>query len=1124
MRPLGGTHRLFRYRALLQIPFIAVLLFPALASARVGMQEETSRLAERRPTLFHVVRGAAKCLAFVPGSAADAEIFVESSAPDLAFEVRAPDLHRIQAVSAEYPDWLPLAVPLDARGNYSLCVSARPHKQSAERVAFRADLVLFHNAAGNLRAKAETLFTSAATLSRSHQAVDVRRAVDLYRQAGSVWDAAGDREGHLLALACAAQTLLKLSKYDRAIAALNLASAIPQSDPFWDAWLANLESQVYLDRWESVAASSYSQKAQRLSRSVDDDWLRADVLADQAESEYLTHNDSATPDVGQAFALARLNGATRTLARALRCHAWIEKDQGKLTRAFALMDQARQYFHEDGDFQAELQAMATLATIQSISGDLYSALLRHTEIADLMRVAGETAHYAILEDNIGEEYELLSRVSDAIVYYEQALTEYKATGHLAGQAMAHFNLCSALKQQNSLHRALGHCEAGLAIVKTFHDPKRTAAALWERGNVEHALGDNRMAQESFRAALSLSRKVHDANFEARALLSLGEVLKDGGDAKDAGSYLREAQRESDLSGDVPLQVDAYYSIAESEFDAGHVENAKADLEKALDKVIGLRGRVANPILQASYFAQERKCQDLKVNILMREREDTPESNASASALEANESGRALSLIDSLASRNAKRDSGRHAQASKLLELHDAVERAYDQRLELLIAGAHQRDLDANANALTLAIDRLERTEDEQRASDDHSLTPAPRTLSAADIVSAGQKLHVTMIEYMLGKSQSYAWVVDNGKIASYVLPPRQQIEDAVKRWRILVTAREPREGETFDARRRRVDLADRELPSAGAKLSCILLGRFLKPEMEHLVIVPDGELALLPFAALPANGCQAAKGEFVLAHHQVQLAPSLSTFLLPREAPSVAATREDVAILADPVFDPDDPRVHQSTGPHADTAPDLHLPALPRLLGTRDEAEAIVTIAAPHRTALYLGFEANLQTLFDPTLRQYRILHLATHGIFDQRRPDFSGIVLSLVGPDGRSIPGFLNGNDIAKLDLPLDLVVLSSCSSGEGTNLSGEGVTGLDHAFFRAGAQRVVSTIWSVDDETSEELMKEFYWSILRDELDPAEALRRSQLKLLLNPRTASPYYWAGYETISVKNGPTQN
>ena len=142
----------------------------------------------------------------------------------------------------------------------------------------------------------------------------------------------------------------------------------------------------------------------------------------------------------------------------------------------------------------------------------------------------------------------------------------------------------------------------------------------------------------------------------------------------------------------------------------------------------------------------------------------------------------------------------------------------------------------------------------------------------------------------------------------------------------------------------------------------------------------------------------------------------------------------------------------------------------------------------------------------------HSILHFATHGLINSQSPDLSGIVLSLVDEEGRPREGFLQLHEIYDLKLPVDLVVLSACQTALGRNIRGEGLVGLTRGFMYAGAQRVVASLWKVDDEATSELMKHFYKSMLADGLPPAAALRSAQMELLKQKRWQSPYYWAAF------------
>ncbi|MFM7440879.1 MAG: CHAT domain-containing protein, partial [Snowella sp.] len=156
--------------------------------------------------------------------------------------------------------------------------------------------------------------------------------------------------------------------------------------------------------------------------------------------------------------------------------------------------------------------------------------------------------------------------------------------------------------------------------------------------------------------------------------------------------------------------------------------------------------------------------------------------------------------------------------------------------------------------------------------------------------------------------------------------------------------------------------------------------------------------------------------------------------------------------------------------------------------------------------------QANLPLATNPQLSQYRIIHLATHGIFNTQEPALSGIILSLVDQKGKPINGFLRLNDIFNLNLPAELVVLSACETGLGEEIKGEGLVGLTRGFMYAGTPRVLVSLWKVDDDATAEIMTRFYKLMLEKKLPPAQALRQAQLQMQNETEWKSPYYWSAF------------
>jgi CHAT domain-containing protein len=160
-----------------------------------------------------------------------------------------------------------------------------------------------------------------------------------------------------------------------------------------------------------------------------------------------------------------------------------------------------------------------------------------------------------------------------------------------------------------------------------------------------------------------------------------------------------------------------------------------------------------------------------------------------------------------------------------------------------------------------------------------------------------------------------------------------------------------------------------------------------------------------------------------------------------------------------------------------------------------------------------LDFAAGREAITSGRLRDYRILHLSTHGVADAADPKRSALVFSLVAPDGTPRPGTLSASEIAGLDMRADLVVLSACQTALGRQVAGEGLLSLTRAFLHAGAASVIASLWRVDDEATAALLTHFYRTLFRTpSLAPAAALRQAQLAIGRDSRWRSPFYWASF------------
>jgi CHAT domain-containing protein len=189
-------------------------------------------------------------------------------------------------------------------------------------------------------------------------------------------------------------------------------------------------------------------------------------------------------------------------------------------------------------------------------------------------------------------------------------------------------------------------------------------------------------------------------------------------------------------------------------------------------------------------------------------------------------------------------------------------------------------------------------------------------------------------------------------------------------------------------------------------------------------------------------------------------------------------------------------------------------PGFQPLKGAEKEA---LDVAQLLRTKPLIGSQATELAVLQQ-LPNARIIHLATHGTFNEQQPLLGGIALAQTGKDTQN-DGLLTAEEIfqlnseGKLTLNAELLVLSACNTGRG-RITGDGVIGLSRSFIAAGIPSVIVSLWAVPDAPTAELMTEFYTNLYQKKLDKAQALRMAMLKMMEKHRD-NPRAWAAFTLI---------
>lgn len=386
----------------------------------------------------------------------------------------------------------------------------------------------------------------------------------------------------------------------------------------------------------------------------------------------------------------------------------------------------------------------------------------------------------------------------------------------------------------------------------------------------------------------------------------------------------------------------------------------------------------------------------------------------------------------------------------------------------------------------------------RRANPRYASLESPHLIKPAHIAQDLLDKDTAFVEFVLSEKRSFAWIIQQDKLVSVVLPPGKEIEDLVNEYRSEFSGKI----NTLTALQ-----AMAKQKAQGQKL----YQKLFQPLDAHLttarklVIVPDGVLSYLPFETLVSD--TKAGATYLLERFAISYAPSASALAAIRSnRPGQSGEAKGLIAFGDPVYS-------KSEATNADEIA-LRSGDLKQLPYTRTEVNEIAALFPPAERRVLLGTEAQEQIVKTAPLHQYRYVHFAAHSHVDEDNPARSGIILTQ--HVNSKDDGMLQMSEVMRLKLNADLVTLSACRTGLGKLLNGEGIIGLTRAFLYAGADSVAVSLWSVNDIATASLMKSFYQN-LRQGKAKDEALREAKLELLKGPQRAwrHPYYWAAFVLV---------
>src|SRR5215510_12730524 len=585
-------------------------------------------------------------------------------------------------------------------------------------------------------------------------------------------------------------------------------------------------------------------------------------------------------------------------------------------------------------------------------GDYYNAIRDLRQAATQMETLQDRNGEAVARSALAWIYNYVGEIEQARENFRLALGTYQSLGNLRGQAIAIYGIGVTHMLASETDQALEYFDRSLELRRKVGDRSGEVLTLSAIGITYDYLGRSEKALDNLQRALELSRTLGGLNLQAHPLTKLGWAHLTLRQLDKSRDYLDQALRSYQSTGDRESETLVRYGMARVEMERGRLDEARRHIEASVEITESLRGLNSSLQLRSTYLALAQDHYQLYIEILMRLHRGDPTAGHALAALQVSERARARSLLDALAEAQIDLrggvDSQLVAEERRLQRKLNDLSTAQMRLLSRKYSPEQAATIDANVKA---TFDLLEEIRANiKRANPGYAALTQPQLVSVERIQRELLDDGTLLLEYALGEQRSHLFLVSPSRLQTFTLPPRAEIEAWARRVYDLLSARAPdSRDKTSQQRQARIAEADAELPRQAAELSRMILAPAAAQLGEkRLLIVAQGALQLIPFAALPepesgragereSEGAREREKKSdssflspshspappssrspalplpsapLLAKHEIVNLPSASTLAaLRRESAKRQPAPKTLAILADPIFDTGDERL-----------------------------------------------------------------------------------------------------------------------------------------------------------------------------------------------------------------------
>ena len=794
-----------------------------------------------------------------------------------------------------------------------------------------------------------------------------------------------------------------------------------------------------------------------------------------------------------------------------------------------------------GSRDHELKCLRLLSFVYEDQNKLKEFKELNDEAVKMARSINHKIEEARCLINIGIYHYKLNNYSEALDNYEKAIDVTKTVGNKFYESYCLNNMGAIYQSLGDYEKALDYLSRALEIDKESGEDismvlNNMGTTTRIKGLLSNKIEDFQEAKRYFEECLELTRQTGDENTEVRALNNIGTIYADLGNLTQESLYYHDALKFFQSSYEKAVTIRNYESMSQTlnniaivHFNLENYEDSTKYFQSAIDLALEIRGdqilweaylgfakvyekqkdyskamenyrasietteRIRSTImleqLKAKFLGTDKRIEAYHclINLFVRLYHEKHDKEYALEAFDYLERAKARSFLDSLELSKIDISYGADPELlSREKELMNNITDIYSKLLAAELTSEQRNNLHEELKAYEDESNALQR--EIRQKSPSYASLRYPQIISLEEAQKSLLDSKTAFFAYLIGAENSYAFTITKNDLKIFPIPSIDSIQNQVTEYLKTITDK------------------DNQYFQLGNELFNQLVFPGLSNNIKNIIFMPDDILHILPFETLITSK---EGNDWLIKDYKIAYAPSISSLreIAERKNSNRHKPRMDLLAFGDPDF---------GTLETDENGRDIFQVFFSsrsfgffRLEFSGLEISRISSLFKTKKRTVFQRKEASEEQLKSNDLDNYKIIHFATHSIIDERRPLRSSIVLRLDKDPEED--GFLQMREVYNIKLNADLVTLSSCQTGLGELLRGEGIEGINRAFFYAGSSSILMSLWPVNDEASCQLMERFYTHLCSSN-SIMDALRKAKLEMIESDVLSHPYYWAGF------------